>query len=73
MPLSPNRKLVQVTTPAYLRMKKIVKAMKKNGVPTNGSYWLSILILAQDVPTNGNNHQPSAPVTAPVPCEEEKQ
>jgi hypothetical protein len=70
MPIASNRELIQITSQAYRHMKKAIGALKRKGIPTSGTRWVSELILAQDIPTNGNNH--SAAVAAAVPVHEEE-
>jgi hypothetical protein len=70
MPIAPNRELIQISSQAYRHMKKAIGALKRKGIPTSGTRWVSELILAQEIP-NGNNHQPAVAVPSPV-HEEEK-
>jgi len=68
MSLSENRALVQITTQAKDYMRSIIKVLQNKGLPINGSYWLSELILSQPLPCEtGNGHPP-----LDAPCEEEK-
>lgn len=57
MPLGQDRTLTQITLPAKAHMKKIIAVIQAKGIPTNGSMWLSSLILDQPIPMpNGNGH-----------------
>lgn len=50
MPLADNRELIPVSTQAHQHLKAVVAAMKKNGIPANGTMLASQVILAIPLP-----------------------
>jgi hypothetical protein len=55
MPLSPNRKLIQISDKAYEHILKIKKARKRLGLSSSITGYASDLFLSQPIPlVNGN-------------------
>jgi len=50
MPLAKERELIAVSSQAHRHLKDVVKAMKRNGIPTSGTSLASELILSIPIP-----------------------
>jgi len=54
MPISPNRRLIQISDKAYEHLLKIKRARKRLGQSASITGYASDLFLSQPIPTNGN-------------------
>lgn len=75
MPLSKNRELISCTRPAHKHLKAVVAALKKSGIPTNGTMIVSEAILSIPLPepakaagVPSEKKRKAQPSTAAVPA-----
>jgi len=74
MTTAPDRELTPISTQAHQHMKRIVSALKKQGLYETNTGWLTKLILSQPMP-NGNGHASTALSVSvkPAPVEDKWQ